>query len=60
MARIHSNNRTSTQINTNSYVYLLMGVLVGSAVFPISAVLLWRKASAAGAIAGSYIFDTCV
>lgn len=32
-----------------------MGVLVGSAVFPISAVLLWRKASATGAIAGAVI-----
>lgn len=35
------------------YVYLLMGVLVGSAVFPIAACLLWRKASAQGAILGA-------
>lgn len=32
-----------------------MGVLVGSAVFPISAVLLWRKASATGAVAGAVV-----
>jgi len=35
------------------YVYLLMGVLVGSAVFPIATCLLWSKASARGAIAGA-------
>ncbi len=37
------------------YVYLLMGVLVGSAVFPISTCLLWKKASARGAMAGAVI-----
>jgi len=35
------------------YVYLLMGVLVGSAVFPIATCLLWNKASARGAIMGA-------
>ena len=35
------------------YVYLLMGVLVGSAVFPIATCLLWKKASAQGAILGA-------
>lgn len=35
------------------YLYLLMGVLVGSAVFPIATSLLWRKTSAHGAMAGA-------
>lgn len=35
------------------WMYLAMGVLIGSAVFPITFMLLWRKANAIGAIAGT-------
>lgn len=35
------------------WMYLAMGVLIGSAVFPIAFMLLWRKANAIGAIAGT-------
>eukprot|EP00270_Netrium_digitus_P009623 TRINITY_DN2933_c0_g1_i1.p1 TRINITY_DN2933_c0_g1~~TRINITY_DN2933_c0_g1_i1.p1 ORF type:complete len:727 (+),score=169.16 TRINITY_DN2933_c0_g1_i1:137-2317(+) len=34
------------------WMYLVMGVLIGSAVMPIAFVLLWSKANAVGAIAG--------
>ena len=37
------------------WMYLVMGVLIGSAVIPIANVLLWRKANAVGAIAGCLI-----
>ncbi|XP_078446066.1 urea-proton symporter DEGRADATION OF UREA 3 (DUR3) [Wolffia australiana] len=35
------------------WMYLAMGVFIGSAVMPIAFLLLWRKANAAGAIAGT-------
>ncbi|KAG2301806.1 hypothetical protein Bca4012_060151 [Brassica carinata] len=35
------------------WMYLAMGVLIGSAVIPIAFMLLWRKANALGAILGS-------
>ncbi|CAH8390301.1 unnamed protein product [Eruca vesicaria subsp. sativa] len=35
------------------WMYLAMGVLIGSAVIPIAFMLLWRKANAFGAILGS-------
>lgn len=35
------------------WMYLAMGVLIGSAVMPIAFMLLWRKANAIGAIAGT-------
>lgn len=35
------------------WIYLAMGVLIGSAVLPIAFMLLWRKANAAGAIVGT-------
>ncbi|KAJ4729089.1 urea-proton symporter DUR3-like [Melia azedarach] len=35
------------------WMYLAMGVLIGSAVLPIAFMLLWRKANATGAIAGT-------
>ena len=34
---------------------LLQGVLIGSAVFPIAACLMWRKCTKYGAIAGAFI-----
>lgn len=37
------------------WMYLAMGVLIGSAVIPIAFLLLWRKANAVGAIAGSIV-----
>ncbi|KAL8141732.1 hypothetical protein V2J09_014764 [Rumex salicifolius] len=37
------------------WMYLAMGVIIGSAVMPIAFMLLWRKANAAGAIAGTII-----
>lgn len=36
-----------------SWMYLAMGVLIGSAVLPIAFMLLWRKANAVGAIGGA-------
>ncbi|CAN6855628.1 unnamed protein product [Brassica oleracea] len=36
-----------------AWMYLAMGVLIGSAVIPIAFMLLWRKANAIGAILGS-------
>ncbi|KAJ0052287.1 hypothetical protein Pint_02582 [Pistacia integerrima] len=35
------------------WMYLAMGVLIGSAILPIAFMLLWRKANAIGAIAGT-------
>lgn len=35
------------------WMYLAMGVLIGSAVLPIAFMLLWRKANAVGAIVGT-------
>ncbi|KAE8716755.1 Urea-proton symporter DUR3 [Hibiscus syriacus] len=37
------------------WMYLAMGVLIGSAVLPIAFMLLWRKANAIGAILGAII-----
>ncbi|KAK9007765.1 hypothetical protein V6N11_074683 [Hibiscus sabdariffa] len=37
------------------WMYLAMGVLIGSAVLPIAFMLLWRKANATGAILGAII-----
>lgn len=37
------------------WMYLAMGVFIGSAVIPVAFLLLWRKANAKGAIAGSVI-----
>lgn len=37
------------------WMYLAMGVLIGSAVLPIAFMLLWRKANALGAILGTII-----
>ncbi|XLU55856.1 hypothetical protein S245_050504, partial [Arachis hypogaea] len=37
------------------WMYLAMGVLIGSAVLPIAFLLLWRKANAIGAILGTII-----
>lgn len=37
------------------WMYLAMGVLIGSAVIPLAFLLLWRKANAVGAIAGSIV-----
>jgi SSS family transporter len=36
------------------FVYLMMGIFVGSAVMPVSFLLLWDKANATGAIAGAF------
>ena len=36
------------------YVYLLMGVLIGSAVVPIAYCLVWSKCSAMAAIIGAF------
>ncbi|KAM7493795.1 hypothetical protein LguiB_028404 [Lonicera macranthoides] len=41
------------------WMYLAMGVLIGSAVIPISFLLLWRKANALGAILGPIIGCSC-
>ncbi|XP_043688236.1 urea-proton symporter DUR3-like [Telopea speciosissima] len=37
------------------WMYLAMGVVIGSAVFPIAFMLLWRKANSSGAIVGAII-----
>ncbi|GLU05278.1 hypothetical protein SLE2022_223870 [Rubroshorea leprosula] len=37
------------------WIYLAMGVLIGSAVLPIAFMLLWRKANAFGAILGTIL-----
>ncbi|OMO52387.1 Sodium/solute symporter [Corchorus olitorius] len=37
------------------WMYLAMGVLIGSAVLPIAFMLLWKKANAVGAITGSIV-----
>ncbi|KAB2632099.1 urea-proton symporter DUR3-like [Pyrus ussuriensis x Pyrus communis] len=37
------------------WIYLAMGVLIGSAVIPIAFMLLWRKANAIGAILGATV-----
>ncbi|CAN0316081.1 unnamed protein product [Ascophyllum nodosum] len=41
------------------WVYLFMGVVIGSAVIPVSMVLTWKKASAKGAIAGALLGQIC-
>lgn len=37
------------------WVYLFMGIVIGSAVVPVAMVLTWAKASATGAIAGAVL-----
>lgn len=37
------------------FVYLMMGIFIGSAVMPVAFVLTWDKASASGAIAGAVV-----
>lgn len=41
------------------WVYLFMGIVVGSAVVPVSLVLTWRKATAKGAITGAVVGQLC-
>ncbi|CAN0211982.1 unnamed protein product [Ectocarpus sp. 6 AP-2014] len=41
------------------WVYLFMGVVIGSAVVPVSMVLTWKKATAKGAIAGAILGQIC-
>lgn len=41
------------------WVYLFMGIVIGSAVVPVSMVLTWSKATATGAIAGAVIGQIC-
>lgn len=41
------------------WVYLFMGIVIGSAVIPVSMVLTWRKATAKGAIAGAVLGQIC-
>lgn len=41
------------------WVYLFMGIVIGSAVVPVSMVLTWRKATAKGAMAGAIIGQIC-
>ncbi|CAM9212257.1 unnamed protein product [Sphacelaria rigidula] len=41
------------------WVYLFMGIVVGSAVVPVSLVLTWKKATATGAISGAVIGQLC-
>ena len=37
------------------FVYLMMGIFIGSAVMPISFLLTWSKANASGAITGAFV-----
>ncbi|CAM9717321.1 unnamed protein product [Discosporangium mesarthrocarpum] len=41
------------------WVYLFMGVVIGSAVIPVSMVLTWKKCTAAGAISGALLGQIC-
>lgn len=41
------------------WVYLFMGIVIGSAVIPVSMVLTWKKATAKGAIAGAILGQIC-
>lgn len=41
------------------WMYLAMGVFIGSAVIPISFMLLWRKANSTGAILGTILGCVC-
>ena len=41
------------------WVYLFMGVVIGSAVVPVSMVLTWKKATAKGAMAGAISGQIC-
>jgi Na+/proline symporter len=41
------------------WVYLFMGVLIGSGVFPVWYCMTWRKCTAAGAIAGAFVGQAC-
>ncbi|XRB02834.1 urea-proton symporter [Pycnococcus provasolii] len=36
------------------FVYLMMGIFIGSAVIPVSLVLTWKDANASGAVAGAF------
>lgn len=41
------------------WVYLFMGIVIGSAVVPVSMVLTWSKATAAGAMSGAILGQIC-
>ena len=41
------------------FVYLMMGIFIGSAVMPVAFVLTWKDASANGAIAGAVVGQIC-
>ena len=41
------------------FVYLMMGIFIGSAVMPVAFVLTWKDASASGAIAGAVVGQIC-
>merc|ERR1711966_430334 len=41
------------------FVYLMMGIFIGSAVMPVAFVLTWKNASATGAIAGAIVGQVC-
>ncbi|CAN0429384.1 unnamed protein product [Laminaria digitata] len=41
------------------WVYLFMGIIIGSAVVPVSMVLTWKKATANGAMAGAISGQIC-
>jgi len=41
------------------WVYLFMGIIIGSAVFPVAASLTWRNCSAAGAVIGAVVGQWC-
>ena len=41
------------------FVYLMMGVIIGSAVIPVSMCLTWKKCTATGAITGALVGQVC-
>lgn len=41
------------------WVYLFMGIIIGSAVFPMYTCLSWNKVSANAAISGAHFQDFC-
>ena len=41
------------------FVYLMMGIFIGSAVMPVAFVLTWKDASATGAVAGAIVGQIC-
>ena len=42
-----------TSVRRRRYVYLMMGVIIGSAVCPIAFCMVWSKCTATGAVAGA-------